>query len=78
MLFHLSPLRLLLLIPMGAESGTNICSPLQSISYKFKEKPNLSPEVESGLFYKLVCIRSRGCCKDADSRSPSSSYHPSL
>lgn len=44
-LFHPLPLSLLLPISMGAESGTNICSPLQSITYienKERQKPSLS------------------------------------
>lgn len=61
MLFHLSPPSLPLLISMGAEYGTNICSPLQSITHiKDKEKWKLSPSSVIGAIYKLACIRKGG------------------
>lgn len=60
MLFHPSPLSLLLPISMGAESGTNICSPLQSITYiEYKEKQKLSLSSGIRAIYKLACIRRR-------------------
>lgn len=84
MLFHPSPLSLLLPISMGAESGTNICSPLQSITYiEYKERQKLSPSSGIRSIYKLAHngkgkAHCRGSCKDHHNRSPSSPYHLSL
>lgn len=72
MLFHPSPLSLLLPISMGAESGTNICSPLQSITYiEYKEKQKLPLSSGIGSIYKLARIGKGGSSLQGELQRPS-------